>query len=94
MSQQNASIYTRRPVDHPTPFEPTECFNLTRKGSREMLFPSLMGMDGASCRRSHCAGGEGSGRGRSAGSDQDASRHPVPVASAVKSSKESGREKA
>ncbi|MGO6691915.1 hypothetical protein ACCT03_02550, partial [Rhizobium johnstonii] len=23
----------RRPVDHPTPFEPTECFNLTRKGS-------------------------------------------------------------
>ncbi|TBH26666.1 diadenosine tetraphosphate hydrolase, partial [Rhizobium leguminosarum] len=24
---------TRRPVDHPTPFEPTECFNLTRKGS-------------------------------------------------------------
>jgi hypothetical protein len=24
----------RRPVDHPTPFEPTECCNLTRKGSR------------------------------------------------------------
>jgi hypothetical protein len=23
----------RRPVDHPTPFEPTECCNLTRKGS-------------------------------------------------------------
>ncbi|RVU12755.1 hypothetical protein EOS93_03195 [Rhizobium sp. RMa-01] len=23
----------RRPVDHPTPFEPTECFNLTRKAS-------------------------------------------------------------
>ncbi|TAX17418.1 diadenosine tetraphosphate hydrolase, partial [Rhizobium ruizarguesonis] len=23
----------RRPADHPTPFEPTECFNLTRKGS-------------------------------------------------------------
>ncbi|NEJ25924.1 hypothetical protein GR247_38590 [Rhizobium leguminosarum] len=24
----------RRPVDHPTPFEPTECCNLTRKGSK------------------------------------------------------------
>ncbi|MGO7159490.1 hypothetical protein ACCS78_08560, partial [Rhizobium johnstonii] len=23
----------RRPVDHPTPFEPTECFKLIRKGS-------------------------------------------------------------
>ncbi|WP_245502892.1 hypothetical protein, partial [Rhizobium ruizarguesonis] len=34
------------------------------------------------------------GRGRSAGGDHEASRHPVPVASLVKSSKQSGREKA
>ncbi|NKM02958.1 hypothetical protein GFM29_03750 [Rhizobium leguminosarum bv. viciae] len=26
-------IEERRPIDHPTPFEPTDCFNLTRKGS-------------------------------------------------------------
>ncbi len=26
----------RKPVDHPTPLEPTECFKLTRKGSRDI----------------------------------------------------------
>ncbi|MFS2155163.1 hypothetical protein ACCD05_29245, partial [Rhizobium sp. Rhizsp42] len=30
-----------RPDDHPTPFEPTECFNLTRKGSKRQNCCSL-----------------------------------------------------
>ncbi|NEH54352.1 hypothetical protein GR198_01175 [Rhizobium leguminosarum] len=34
---------TGRLIDHPTPFEPTECFNLTRKGSREARLVSGRG---------------------------------------------------
>ncbi|NKL02788.1 hypothetical protein GFM02_32260 [Rhizobium leguminosarum bv. viciae] len=36
------SAGARRPVDHPIPFEPTECFNLTPKGSSKVSFGRLV----------------------------------------------------